>query len=355
MNNKFLFLICFLFGFGLFYLLSSRRPGVSLGLDQGCTSMDPMQKTLKRIQAIKQMCGDLCDTSKEITPGEFMGSVTSKVDCQSLFQSPVLYQPGDIPPQNWTQLPPELQDMYSYGGRVDIHDFFLNTAFEGEGRNQPTVFSQQHVDSFITAWLNGTPADSYINGSFIVDAAADYVNVTGKTILVLGTQNPWVEAVLLSKKPAKIVTLEYGYFISQYPGYTFMRPREFRSRYLDGTLDTFDVVFTYSSVEHSGQGRYGDPLNPWGDILTIAEAWCVTKPDAKLAIGVPTMVSRGSDINAFNAHRIYGPVMYPFLTTNWKFVWPTRDVDRVDTLLERDPSGYQPVFVFEKVNTGLWG
>ena len=46
-----------------------------------------------------------------------------------------------------------------------------------------------------------------------IPQAADYVNVTGKTILVLGTQNPWVEAVLLSKKPAKIVTLEYGYFI----------------------------------------------------------------------------------------------------------------------------------------------
>ena len=36
------------------------------------------------------------------------------------------------------------------------------------------------------------------------------------------------------------------------------------------------------------------------------------------------MVSRGHDINAFNAHRIYGPVMYPFLTTNWRFDWPTR-------------------------------
>ena len=36
------------------------------------------------------------------------------------------------------------------------------------------------------------------------------------------------------------------------------------------------------------------------------------------------MVARGSDINAFNAHKIYGPLMYPFLTTNWKFEWPTR-------------------------------
>ena len=37
--------------------------------------------------------------------------------------------------------------------------------------------------------------------------------MAGKTILVIGTQNPWVEAVLLSKKPKKVVTLEYGYFI----------------------------------------------------------------------------------------------------------------------------------------------
>ena len=39
------------------------------------------------------------------------------------------------------------------------------------------------------------------------------MNVTDKTVLVLGTQKPWVEAVLLTMKPKKIVTLEYGYFI----------------------------------------------------------------------------------------------------------------------------------------------
>ena len=71
-------------------------------------------------------------------------------------------------------------------------------------------------------------------------------------------------------------------------------------------------------------GRYGDPLNPWADIIAVAQAWCASAKDAKLAIGVPTMASRGADINAFNAHRIYGPVMYPFLTTNWRFAWPTR-------------------------------
>ena len=39
------------------------------------------------------------------------------------------------------------------------------------------------------------------------------MNVTGKTILVIGTQIPWIEIILLIKNPKKIVTLEYGHFV----------------------------------------------------------------------------------------------------------------------------------------------
>ena len=52
----------------------------------------------------------------------------------------------------------------------------------------------------------------------------------------------------------------------------------------------------------------------------------MTKKDASLALSVPTRVSfadrPGGDIIEYNAHRIYGPVMYPYLTTNWNFVFP---------------------------------
>jgi hypothetical protein len=44
-----------------------------------------------------------------------------------------------------------------------------------------------------------------------------------------------------------------------------MVPLEFRNSYLNNTLGTFDVIVTYSSVEHSGLGRFGDMLNPWGN------------------------------------------------------------------------------------------
>jgi len=120
----------------------------------------------------------------------------------------------------------------------------------------------------------------------------------------------------------KVVTLEYGNYISEFPNHEFIQPKEFSQRYLEGTLAKFDAIFTYSSVEHTGLGRYGDSLNPWGDIISIAQAWCVATPQAKLAIGVPTAVN-GQDAIHFNGAKVYGPRMYPFLVTNWEFVWPT--------------------------------
>jgi hypothetical protein len=65
-----------------------------------------------------------------------------------------------------------------------------------------------------------------------------------------------------------------------------MTPLQFRKSYLSDTLGTFDAIVTFSSVEHSGLGRYGDALNPWGDIIAIARAWCVTKQGGSLTIGV---------------------------------------------------------------------
>ena len=50
----------------------------------------------------------------------------------------------------------------------------------------------------------------------------------------------------------------------------------------------FDGVVTFSSLEHSGLGRYGDQLNPWGDLIAMSKAWCLTKPGGRMLIGVPT-------------------------------------------------------------------
>ena len=47
--------------------------------------------------------------------------------------------------------------------------------------------------------------------------------------------------------------------------------------------------------------------------MSVAEAWCVSTPSANLAMAVPTSVNAGRDSIVHNAHRIYGPLMYPYL------------------------------------------
>ena len=45
------------------------------------------------------------------------------------------------------------------------------------------------------------------------------------------------------------------------------------------------VIRTRCAIEHSGLGRYGEALNPWGDLITMAKAWCLTKQGGKFLIG----------------------------------------------------------------------
>ena len=58
--------------------------------------------------------------------------------------------------------------------------------------------------------------------------------------------------------------------------------------------------------------RYGDVLDPWGDLRVMAQMQCVTTPDASFFIGVPF----GLDRIAWNAHRYYGPGRLPQLFAN---------------------------------------
>merc|ERR1711997_933070 len=112
----------------------------------------------------------------------------------------------------------------------------------------------------------------------------------------------------------KVLSVDYNEIKSDHPQIDTMHALELNKRYLDRTLPKFDVLISFSSLEHAGLGRYGDNLNPWGDLIAMARAWCVLKPGTKALIGVPT---HATDKIAFNSHKIYGPVMYSHLFANW--------------------------------------
>jgi hypothetical protein len=51
---------------------------------------------------------------------------------------------------------------------------------------------------------------------------------------------------------------------------------------------TLDLIFSYSGVEHDGLGRYGDPVNPHGDIAALREFWLHLRPGGLVLFAVPT-------------------------------------------------------------------
>ncbi len=82
------------------------------------------------------------------------------------------------------------------------------------------------------------------------------MNITGKHVLVIGSQNPWLEVLLLNNGAAKITTVDYRKLESFEPKIEILTMEELAEKYLDGSLPLFDAFVSYSSIEHSGLGRW---------------------------------------------------------------------------------------------------
>jgi len=69
--------------------------------------------------------------------------------------------------------------------------------------------------------------------------------------------------------------------------------------------NSVDSLSCMHTIEHIGLGRYGDPIDPEGDVKAIAELKRVIKPNGNILFVVPV----GMPKIAFNAHRIYATKM----------------------------------------------
>ena len=77
---------------------------------------------------------------------------------------------------------------------------------------------------------------------------------------VMGSGTPWYESFCLAYS-AKPTTIEYNRIISKDGRLNVMTVEAYDRQPLK-----FDAAISISSFEHDGLGRYGDPLNPNGDL-----------------------------------------------------------------------------------------
>lgn len=324
--------------------------------DENSTSVPPSPTTtlgaIKR-EEIMNVCGELCNINRTIhTPNPnfgYFGATTANIDCNSLFQSTILDEPGQFKSApRMEDIPAEFIDDFRMNGRAELQDWWIQDIALGKAK--VSTWSEDMIETWKAMALQNdfTKFGNYqlIDRSTLFGVLRDVSKVQNQSVLVIGSESPWIEALALAAGAANVTTLEYGEIHSFHPQVKTYTPDKFRQAFLDDKLGKFDAIISYSSLEHSGLGRYGDALNPFGDIMAVARAWCVTKPAGTMTLGLSSMGDK--DLVYFNAGRIYGPNRWPYVTTNWARVnytsrWTDEVVKRAPVLYPRlrGPVGHE--------------
>ena len=143
--------------------------------------------------------------------------------------------------------------------------------------------------------------EPYSNGAkFHLQAFEKYINsIKNKKVAVIGSQSPWIEAILVNCGAKEVTTVEYNVPICNHHIIKAISYTDFCN-----SSEKYDAIVSYSSIEHSGLGRYGDSLNSRGDIETMEQIYSSLNEDGLCFVGFPV----GKDYIVWNAHRIYGTI-----------------------------------------------
>lgn len=185
--------------------------------------------------------------------------------------------------------------------------------------------------------------------------------LVNKSILIYGSSEPWVEVFCIAIGVKSITVVEYNdltynhskivqivnkhaikefvYNISVCNGHIVTNTSDYALRCLSTTnnnidvtdmleygvrhLYTYDAVFSISSFDHDGLGRYGDPIHPASDIRMMDFVWSRVLNDTTRTIAhtwnpmLFLTLPIGKDLLVYNLHRRYGATRLPFMINNF--------------------------------------
>lgn len=184
----------------------------------------------------------------------------------------------------------------SYNQIPDICKKYMNY----KNNNFEMKWSKEMIDDMLDCcnryeYVQMSPRD-YPNASLqFVEVFNKFVSLSGKNCLVLGSISPWVECLLLHFNVESVTTLDYITPDCDYKIKTISMD-DYKKK-----NTKYDVIISFSSLEHDGLGRYGDPINPNGDIDACIEAYDMLNNGGYFICGIPI----GAGVVYGNYHRIY--------------------------------------------------
>lgn len=227
-------------------------------------------------------------------------------------------------------MPKELAARYTMDGLADVYDWYLNDCYASD---KPRVYD---LDTFAALMAKAGHKELHYYGmtDYWLYQALAMFPVAGKRVAVFGSATPWYESICLMHGAKDVVIFEYGPIVSQHPRVRMTTYEEYAR-----APEPFDVGLSISSFEHDGLGRYGDPLDPEGDLKAMRTARKIIRPGGLLYLAVPL----GKDAVTWNAHRVYGLARLSMLLDGYQtlasFGFDLRQ------LFVSGRSGVQPVFV----------
>jgi len=242
-------------------------------------------------------------------------------------------------------IPEHFINDFTMGGVIPIYDWYFDETVQTNVIWDDDMMAEYHekfTKENIIKSQYGIPLDGYTASHMVLDALNKIENIEDKDVCIVGSQTPWIEFICLLKKVKSITTVEYNPPLCNHHGLKIISYDEFVNSDMN-----YDIIISYSSIEHSGLGRYGDEIDPNGDLKAMNEIRKHLLKDGILLLGIPV----GKDAVTWNAHRIYGKIRLPLLLENFvEIEWLGTNKSYLDTCSPHN-NGPNPLIVLEHKKT----
>jgi SAM-dependent methyltransferase len=206
------------------------------------------------------------------------------------------------------EIPAELFNEFTLQNTIPVEYVYRNHTGDGT----PLVFNDAIIEKHMTK-AKQRVSNYYGCTDLWLHKALEQHQIYGMDVVVMGSTSPFYECVCMEHGAnIPINTIEYRKIICDDERFNCITPDEFRK-----SPKTFDVALSISSFEHDGLGRYGDPIDPNGDLKAMAEMKTIVKPGGLLFLAIPI---ENNDKLIWNLHRVYGPKRLELLLKGWTVI-----------------------------------
>eukprot|EP01084_Bolivina_argentea_P164965 286707_1 len=259
----------------------------------------------------------------------------------------IIYNSNSTTPPKWIELPTKLQNAYTFNNSIPMLDWYIDNDIQNANTQYKLNWSKRRINAAIRRFKKTGKIIAAYHCPYGPKPANDFYHlltdskysqfIKDSNSIVIGSQFPWLEILLLASGVSTVTTAEYGTINAEHPQMKWIHPSEFNENY----TDIFDVAVQFSSLEHAGLGRYGDPMDPIGDIKMMNQISCLVKPNGLLFYGGPT----SDDCIAWNAHRYYGSKRLRLMFMHWRIIDVIGDFNLMDKCVH--DLDKQPWFVLQ--------